>query len=169
MTFQSSHPNPPKRSAQLLTVVKTSTHTLCSASIVTRWCNFIIWIVLTFRRLASYPVGRHLNISALLEVLPFRSLGQPQPQPFKYFPLNIFREISLILSTTLEVFPASCSDWSTHWEKTNSIHFLYEAVCTQPVRLLCVTIYSLFFLLHSFGWWMTYYIAWVRDHVPFGL
>jgi len=65
---------------------------------------------LTFRRLASYPVGRHLNISALLEVLASRSLGHPQPQPFKYFPLNIFREISLILSTKLEVFPASCSD-----------------------------------------------------------
>ena len=70
--------------------------------------------------------------------------------PFKYFALNIFREISLILNTTLEVFTASCSDWSTRWEKTTCFHFLYEAICTQPVRLV-LAIYKLF-VFAPFGW-----------------
>jgi len=39
-------PTTPKISAQLRTVVKTSTLTLCSTNIVTSWCNFIIRIVL---------------------------------------------------------------------------------------------------------------------------
>ena len=65
---------------------------------------------LTFTARASYRLGRHLNTSALPEARASHTLGQPQPQPFKYFVLNIFRDISLIISTTLEVFPASCSD-----------------------------------------------------------
>ena len=88
--------------------------------------------MLTFTARASYRLGRHLNISALPEARVSHTLGQPQPQLFKYFVLNIFRAISLILSTTLEDFPALCSNWSTRWEKTTCIHFLYEAVCTQP-------------------------------------
>jgi hypothetical protein len=91
--------------------------------------------LLTIRACASYGLGRHLNFSELAQARASRIVGQPQPQPFKYFALNIFREISLILSTTLEVFPASFSDWSTPWEKTTFIHFLYEAVCTQPARI----------------------------------
>ena len=62
--------------------------------------------LLTFTALASYCLGRHLNISTLPQAWLSHMLGQPQPQPFKYFALNIFREISLILSTTLEEFPA---------------------------------------------------------------
>ena len=86
--------------------------------------NLKQWVpYLTFTARASYRLGRHLNISALPEVRASHTLGQPQPQPFKYFVLHIFRDISLILSTTLEGFPASCSDWSTHWEKTTCIHF----------------------------------------------
>jgi hypothetical protein len=65
---------------------------------------------LTCTARASYRLGRHLNISALPLARASQTLGQPQPQPFKYFALNIFREVSLILSTTLKVFPASCSD-----------------------------------------------------------
>ena len=53
---------------------------------------------LTFRARASYRLGRHLNTSALPQARASHTLGQPQPQPFKYFALNIFREISLILS-----------------------------------------------------------------------
>ena len=111
---------------------------------------FMIFAVLTFTAHASYPLCRHLNISALPQAQRSRSLGQPPPQPFKYFALKIFREISLIFSTTLEVFPASCSDWSIHWEKTTCILFLYEAVCTQSVRLVLI-IYKLFFFA-PFGW-----------------
>jgi hypothetical protein len=68
---------------------------------------------LTFKARASYGLGRHLNFSELALARASRTLGQPQPQPFKYFALNIFRETSLILITTLEVFPATCSDCST--------------------------------------------------------
>jgi hypothetical protein len=68
-------------------------------------------MVLTFRARASYRLGRHLNISALPEARASHTLGQPQP--FKYFALNIFSEFSLIFSTTLKVFQASCSDLST--------------------------------------------------------
>ena len=53
---------------------------------------------LTFTARASYRLGRHLNTSALPQARASHTLGQPQPQPFKYFALNIFREISLILS-----------------------------------------------------------------------
>ena len=53
---------------------------------------------LTFSARASYSLGRHLNTSALLQARTSHTLGQPQSQPFKYFALNIFREISLILS-----------------------------------------------------------------------
>jgi len=67
-------------------------------------------MMLTFTALESYSLGRHLNISALPQARPSHTIGQPQPQPFKYFALNVFSEISLILSTTLEVLPASCSD-----------------------------------------------------------
>jgi len=52
---------------------------------------------LTFTARASYRLGRHLNTSALPQARASHTLGQPQPQPFKYFTLNIFREISLIL------------------------------------------------------------------------
>jgi hypothetical protein len=69
------------------------------------------WPTLTFRARASYPSGRHLNISELAQARAYYMLGQPQPRWFKRFALNIFTGISLILSTTLEVFPASCSDW----------------------------------------------------------
>jgi hypothetical protein len=65
---------------------------------------------LTFRAHASYRLGRHLNFSELAQARASHILGQPQRQPFKRFALNIFTEISLILSTTLEVFPASCCD-----------------------------------------------------------
>jgi hypothetical protein len=60
-------------------------------------------IVLTFRVRASYCLGWHLNISALPEARASYTLGQPHPQPFKYFALNIFSEFSLIFSTTLKV------------------------------------------------------------------
>jgi len=114
------------------------------------WATVMLHYALTFTAHASYPLGRHLNISTLPQARRFCTLGQPQPQSFKYFALNIFREISLILSTTLEVFPASCFDWSTCWEKTTYILFLYEAVCTKPVRLV-LTIYKLIFFA-PFGW-----------------
>jgi hypothetical protein len=65
---------------------------------------------LSFRARASCRLGRHLNISARTEFRASYTLGQPQPQPFKYLSLNIFREFSLILSTTLGVFPLSCSE-----------------------------------------------------------
>jgi hypothetical protein len=53
---------------------------------------------LTFRARASYRLGRHVNTSAFPQARASHTLGQPQPQPFKYFALNIFRDISLILS-----------------------------------------------------------------------
>ena len=53
---------------------------------------------LTFTARVSYRLGRHLNTSALPQPRASHTLGQPQPQPFKYFDFYIFREVSLILS-----------------------------------------------------------------------
>jgi hypothetical protein len=95
-------------------------------------------VPLTFRTRASYPLGRHLNFSEIAQALASYMLGQPQPRPFKRFALNIFTEISLVLSTTLEVFPASCSDWFPLERKSHVPIFLYEAVCTEPVYIVAM-------------------------------
>ena len=111
---------------------------------------------LTFRARASYRLGRHLNTSVLPQARASHTLGQPQPQPFKYFALNIFREISLILSP--RSFPASCSDWSTMYP-----FFIWGCLYTSSD---CIAFF--FCSIRLAGEWLTWSSG-VRDHTLFGL
>ena len=77
-------------------------------------------------------------------------LGQPQPQPFKYFALNIFREISLILS------PRSFSSFMLqliYLLRENNMHPFFIWCCLYTATKVVVpTVHSLFFLLHLVGY-----------------
>ena len=120
--------------------------------------------ILTFTARASYRLGRHLNISALPQAQTSHTLGQPQPQPFKYFALNIFREISLILSTTLEVFPAICLT-DILVERKPHVSIFYMRLFVHS-KFVVATMYSLFFLA-PFGWLVNdllYCLEYVTTH-----
>jgi len=106
---------------------------------------------LTFRARASYRLWRHLNNSALPQsssVLPSRTATA---SAVKYFALNIFREILLIFSSTLEVF-TSFMLRLIYWLRENHMYpfFLWGCLYTGS-KFVATTIYCLFFLLHSFG------------------
>ena len=112
---------------------------------------------LTFTARASYRLGRHLNTSALPQARASHTLGQPQPQPFKYFALNIFREISLILS------PRSFSSFMLLLIYHVSI--FYMRLFVHKFRL-CIAYF--FCSIRSAGEWLIWSSG-VRDHTLFGL
>jgi len=123
--------------------------------------------ILTFTARASYRLGRHLNISALPQAQTSHTLGQPQPQPFKYFALNIFREISLILSTTLEVFPAICLT-DILVERKPHVSIFYMRLFVHS-KFVVATMYSLFFCsIRLASEWLTLSSG-VREYTLFGL
>ena len=124
--------------------------------------------ILTFTARGSYRLGPHLNTSKLLEARRSHTLGQPQPQPFKYFALNIFREISLILS------PRSFSSFMLrliYQLRENNMYpfFIWGCLYTATKVGVRPCIAYFFCFIRLVGEWLTLSSA-VRDHTTlFGL
>jgi hypothetical protein len=138
--------------------IKDTNKALTGKAVLLTSCKCLQKFQLTFTARASYRLGRHLNTSALRQDRASHTLGQPQPQPFKYFALNIFREISLILC------PRSFSSFMLRLiyqlRENNMYPFFIWGCLYTATKVVFPTLHSLFFLLHSVGWWMTYWIVW---------